>query len=178
MKRRTILVPLDGSDFSRQIIPAITDLLDPQANTLILLRVAELPVGISSPPWPVSGGWVLPTHLGERDLERVRHPIYADQEEESARAAMTHELSEEARPLERAGYSVRVLVRFGEAAEEIIDIVRDGTADMVAMATHSRSGLSHFVLGSVAEQVLRGVDVPVMLLHPHTLAGDNGRGRL
>ena len=170
MKRRTVLVPLDGSDWSNQILPAIAELLDPQTYTLVLFRVAEVPAGITSPPLPVTGGWVLPTYLGERDVERHRHPIYADQEEESLRDALTVQLHALAGPLEAAGYRVEVRVSFGDAADEIIALAQAGSADMVAMATHSRSGLSHLLLGSVAESVLRGVDVPVLLLRPRDSA--------
>lgn len=37
---------------------------------------------------------------------------------------------------------------------------------MVAMSTHSRSGLSRMVRGSVAEEVMRQVKVPVIMMHP------------
>jgi nucleotide-binding universal stress UspA family protein len=169
MKRHTVLIPLDGSAFSRQIIPHALRLFDPQAHALILLRVAELPAGVTSAPWPMSTVWALPTHVMARDIERARYPIYSSQEEASARAAIERELRDEARALESAGFAVQIAVRFGDPAEEIVELVGAQHVDMVAMATHGRSGLRQFVLGSVAEQLLRELDVPVVLVRPHEL---------
>ena len=57
-------------------------------------------------------------------------------------------------------------VAFGDPALEIIDFVGREGIDMVAMTTHGRSGLQHMLLGSVAENVLRGLNVPVLLIRP------------
>ena len=55
-------------------------------------------------------------------------------------------------------------VRFGRAAEAITSAVTAYGADLVVMATHGRSGLSHLVHGSVAEEVIRTVSCPVLVL--------------
>jgi nucleotide-binding universal stress UspA family protein len=50
-----------------------------------------------------------------------------------------------------------------------IDIVRLATqleVDLIVMATHSRSGVSHLVLGSVAQHVIREANCPVLVLRP------------
>jgi nucleotide-binding universal stress UspA family protein len=172
MKRHTILIPLDGSSFSRQVLPHVQRLFDPATHNLILLRVGELPVGVTSAPLPLSNSWVMPTHMTARDVERARYPIYASQEEASQRATLERELRAEARALEEMGYAVRITVRFGDPAEEIVECARAQRADTVAMATHSRTGLRRFVLGSVAEQVLRDLDLPVMLVHPYDPAAN------
>src|SRR5262245_26985860 len=88
MKPQTILVPLDGSTFSRQIIPHLVRLYDPRTHNLLLLRVAELPVGVTGAPWPISSTFPLPTCFSERDFERARFPIYAAQVEQSARSTL------------------------------------------------------------------------------------------
>lgn len=49
----------------------------------------------------------------------------------------------------------------GEAADAILAATRDG-ADMIVMGTHGRGGLARAILGSVAEDVIRGSDVPVL----------------
>ena len=167
MRRQTILIPLDGSIFSRQILPHVLRLFDPQTHSLLLLRVAELPPGVTSaPPWPLSSTYPLPTHFSERDFERARFPIYASQEEQSARSALEGELRAAAHTLEEAGYQVGVAVRFGDPAEEIANFVKAKQVDAVALATHGRTGLRQLVLGSVAEQLLRTLDVPVLLVRP------------
>jgi nucleotide-binding universal stress UspA family protein len=55
-----------------------------------------------------------------------------------------------------------MLVRIGEASKVILDAARDGGFDLVVMGTHGRTGLSHLVLGSVAERVLRRAPCPVL----------------
>jgi nucleotide-binding universal stress UspA family protein len=166
MKRQTILVPLDGSSFSRQIVPHVQRLFDPQTHALILFRVAEMPLGITSAPFPMSGSFPLPSYVSSRDLERAHHPIYAEQEEQSMRSVLERELRAAAGTLQTAGYQVSVVVRFGDPAGEIANFVKTAHVDLVAMATHGRTGIRQFVLGSVAEQVLRIVDVPVLTVRP------------
>jgi nucleotide-binding universal stress UspA family protein len=48
--------------------------------------------------------------------------------------------------------------------QEILAAAREYAADLIAMTTHGRSGLSRLVLGSVAESVLRLADVPILTM--------------
>ena len=61
---------------------------------------------------------------------------------------------------------MKSVVRFGDPAAEIANLVKTAQVDLVAMASHGRTGIRQFVLGSVAEQVLRSVDVPVLIVRP------------
>jgi nucleotide-binding universal stress UspA family protein len=170
MKRQAILVPLDGSSFSQQIVPHIQRLFDPHTHSLVLLRVAEIPLGVTSGlTLPVSGSFPLPSYITALDFERARHPIYADQQEQSLRASLEREMRTTASALQDAGYQVTVVVRFGDPAGEIANFAKTAHIDLVAMATHGRTGIRQFVLGSVAEQVLRIVDKPVLLLRPRDI---------
>jgi nucleotide-binding universal stress UspA family protein len=173
MKRQTVLVPLDGSVFSQQIVPHIQHLFNPQTHSLILFRVAEMPEGITTAPIPVSGNFPLPTYVTALDFERARHPIYAEQEEQGLRTTLERELHPVSSALQSAGYQVSVVVRFGEPADEIANFVNSAHVDLVAMATHGRTGIRQFVLGSVAEQVLRSVDVPVLLVRPQDVSNSS-----
>jgi len=49
-------------------------------------------------------------------------------------------------------------------AEAIIETEKETNADLVAMATHGRGGLSRFAFGSVADRVMRGGSVPVLMV--------------
>ena len=174
MKRQMILIPLDGSAFSRQIIPHLLRLFDPRTHDVLLLRVADLPAGVTSaPPWPISTTFPLPTHYSERDFERARFPIYSSQEEQSARSALERGLRDAARTLEEAGFHVGVAVRFGDPAAEIANVVKVKQIDLVALATHGRTGLRQLVLGSVAEELLQTLDVPVLLVRPRDDLNDD-----
>jgi nucleotide-binding universal stress UspA family protein len=167
MRKRKLLIPLDGSPFSRQIFPHVRRLLSPESTAVILLRVVPLPKGyIGLPPRVVSPIWPLPMYASERDAEQARHPIYSSQEQASLEALLVRELVEEVHRLQEADYEVSVAVRFGDPAEEIIAFVTDEKIDLVAMATHGRSGMGQLVLGSVAEAALRGLEVPLLLVRP------------
>jgi len=63
-----------------------------------------------------------------------------------------------------AGITTRYEVKKGAVADEIIKFADENNADLVAMSTHGRSGVSRWVLGSVAEKVLQGGTTPLMLV--------------
>ncbi|MBI3328717.1 MAG: universal stress protein [Nitrospinae bacterium] len=71
---------------------------------------------------------------------------------------------------EDRGFKVEANVRYGEPVEGILDHVTSHHIDLIAMATHGRTGLKRLVLGSVAEQVLRRTSVPVLLVRTTVLA--------
>lgn len=167
MTKHNLLIPLDGSEHSRQILSHVRRLLHPKDYALILFRVVQLPAGITAaPPRPVSLAWPAPMLETRRDVEFAQHPIYATQTGENVRAAIERELLPDAQALQEEGYEVTVDVGFGDPAEEIIAYARCRPVDLVAMATHGRTGLSQFVLGSVAERMLRSLSVPIVLVRP------------
>jgi universal stress protein A len=61
--------------------------------------------------------------------------------------------------------AVRGLMAKGPADEAVIELVRRESYDLVVMGTHGYHGLSHMVLGSVAEKVVRGCPCPVLTVH-------------
>ncbi len=167
MPRTKVLIALDGSAWSRQILTPIRRLLPPADHELLLLRVAELPTGIvGAPPRPVSPNWMGTMYESRRELEYTLHPIYDSQQEQNERGALEMTLLPDQQLLQRDGYRVTSLVRFGEPAAEIADLARSTKVDMVAMATHGQTGLRHLLLGSVAEQVLHDLTIPVLLMRP------------
>jgi nucleotide-binding universal stress UspA family protein len=82
---------------------------------------------------------------------------------EAERAAARNYLARVAARLAGKGFEVEWVVLEGPAATTIAQRVVDGSADLVAMTTHGRSGVARLLLGSVAEQLLRTADVPVLL---------------
>lgn len=167
MPIHTVVVAIDGSPLSQQVIPEICKLLDPQSARVILVRVAEPVEGVfGTPPRPVSTAWTRPLYESRSSAEWADHPIFDLQVEASERAGLAADLGETRTALEQAGFSVQVEVRFGEPADEIIACARDNDADFIAMATHGRTGLVHLVVGSVTAQVIRRSPVPVLVMHP------------
>jgi nucleotide-binding universal stress UspA family protein len=60
-------------------------------------------------------------------------------------------------------------IRYGEPAEEIVDYARTNEVSLIAMSTHGRSGVGRWVFGSVAEKVLRGTFLPLLLVRASAL---------
>lgn len=137
-----VLIPLDGSEFSRQILRHVRAFLSSEDNELILLRVAQRPEGVSGPPArPATADVLIPMYESEQDVERAKHPIYSSQEWDSVQAALADELQADVERLRDAGYAVSLAVRFGNPVQEIVDFVEEESVDLVAMTTHGRTGL-------------------------------------
>ena len=161
----TVLLPLDGSRFSRQAFRAVGRLFGPDRTQITLLYVAEPPDGMRERDWSplVSESWPGPL-TAWRDDALLEHPVYDTQVWESTKADLIEALDDDVRTLEDAGFRVRLVIRFGEPAQEIADLIEEDDIDAVVMATHGRSGLSRAIMGSVAERVLRMVHVPVVMV--------------
>jgi nucleotide-binding universal stress UspA family protein len=140
---KRILVPLDGSALAEAILPEVTELAKLHHAEVLLVRVA---LGHAFPG-------VDPTEAQVRVVE----------EAETYLAAVQRRLVVERIHVDTA-------VRYGQAAEEILDHVRTRQADLIAMSTHGRSGIERWVMGSVAEKVLRASAVPVLLLRARVAA--------
>jgi len=139
---KRVLVPLDGSPLSENVLPFLTEIAGPLDMTIMLLRVLE-PV----PQTLVDGGPGIPVddlQARRRDAAEYLTPLAAG--------------------LRARGIDTTSSVRVGRAEDEILGAARDDGADLIAMSTHGRSGLGRLLFGSVAEQVLRHADVPVFLM--------------
>ena len=170
MARRRILIPLDGSDFSREVLASVRSLFPPEQHDIVLMRVHERQQGhVGHPPRIVSPDTYLTGYDSPRDLEFSLHPVYESQEVDAAIGALTDALRAEAEPLEAEGYTVQAVVHFGDPAHAIIQYALENPVDLIAMTTHGRSGLRRITAGSVATQVLHHSPVPVLLFRPQEL---------
>ena len=139
MKTKTILIPLDGSEMAEAALAEGRQLSGPE-STLVLVRAASA--------------------LALPGTEMMDAQIYAVQEAEAY-------LDDLKTKLEAEGVrGVDVHVWYGPAAAAIVDAARLYGADLIVMSTHGRSGLGRVVFGSVAESVLRGTTVPILLVRP------------
>ena len=139
---RRILIPLDGSPFGEQIIPLAVAVGGLAGAEYRLLRV--VPPVITS-----SGGG-----LGGRTV--------ADQlraEASGYLAGLTHRV-----PAFRTA-GIQVAVDWPPAGAILADAEANGV-DLIALETRGRSGLAKLLLGSVADKVVRGATVPVLLRRP------------
>lgn len=167
MSAHKVLIPLDGSKFSRQILPQVHRFLNPSDNELILFHVASSPQGITAKPTrPAAIEWPMPMYASHHDVELAKHPIYASQMQDGLVAQIEEEFRADMRWLQEAGYIVTIAIRFGDPVQEILDFTAEEKVDLVAMTSYGRAGLNQLIFGSVADQVLWKVSVPVLLLHP------------
>jgi nucleotide-binding universal stress UspA family protein len=145
---KKILVPLDGSDLAEAVLAQAGALAQSVGAEIVLLRVL-VPHVIDRPP----------------SLNQI-FPDAIMREEEQAQQHVQEYLERVARPLQASGVRVNCAVRVGQVAEAILDDAAKSGVDLIAMSTHGRSGLSRWIIGGVADKVLRGANVPVLLVRP------------
>jgi nucleotide-binding universal stress UspA family protein len=151
-----VLVPLDGTPLAEQALEPALKVGALTGARFTLLRVVK----------PA----VLPQYVGEGSTvaglhDSVLQDLRARQRrlEEEARAY----LDAVADRLRQRGVPVQTRVVVEESpALGILGEIQEHGADLVALATHGRRGLSRLLLGSVADKVLRGASVPVLLHRP------------
>ncbi|MDG3002875.1 universal stress protein [Paludisphaera mucosa] len=83
-------------------------------------------------------------------------------EDDEKRAALT--LGDAVKPEWGTPRSLTTSVRWGTPAEAIVDYAAEKKVDLVVIATHGRTGLSHALLGSVAERIVREAPCPVLTI--------------
>lgn len=154
--KRKILITLDGSALSKKVLSAVRQLFAPPDTELILLQVID-PLTYSPYIVPMTPTLTWDPQLIEHEWVDHRRIIVDDVN------GVAHSLQEE-------GYQVCVHIPVGDPVHEICTLARAEQVDMVAMATHGRSGIMRLLLGSVAEGVLRSISVPVLLIRPEEVA--------
>jgi nucleotide-binding universal stress UspA family protein len=135
---RRLLVPLDGSDLAEQALPLATDLARRAGADLCLLA---------------SISWAFTTHAVQ--LISLEGPA------QQVTAAYLQRVS---RRLAASGMPVASTIRLEPAADAILAGAAAQRADLIVMSTHGRGGLGRWLVGSVADRVLRGATVPVLLV--------------
>lgn len=143
-----VLIPLDTSELSEQILPAVRALFAPAETELTLLSVMPL---MAEPAQPAAA-LANPT-LDQEQWTAVAH--------ETAIALQT-----QAEALQAAGFQVTTMVLNGDPVQQIIAALDEGSYDVLAMTTHGQTGAARRMLGSVAERVLRRIHVPLLLVRP------------
>lgn len=132
-----ILVPLDGSNCAENVLPLVEKLARELKMGISLLRVA---LAHTFPGVDPTEAQVKVVREAEEYLERI------------------------ADGLKTKGFKVDIHVRYGNDAEEILEHSNQNGIGMIAMTTHGRSGVKRFLLGNVAEKVIRYSTKPVILV--------------
>ncbi len=171
-----ILATLDGSPISRAILPVLGQIaraMDADVELLTVVNQAES-TPITRPeemtPKVDIAGLVTPPTMQADVLHTQLEARYAESREQAVQR-LEHEgsefLAEEARSLKAQGLRVQErVVMDDDPARAIIDFAKREGVDMIAMATHGRTGLREVVQGSVAEAVVKSGVAPVLLVRP------------
>lgn len=138
---KRVLVPLDTDGVGEEILDPVMRLGEPLGWRFVLLHVVSTRLLLGARPYPI--------HVQNLDRERRRGREYL------------HAVASE---FHSRGLSAEVRVVEATAPDRaILRLSRSGEVDMVAMASHGRGGLTRAVLGSVADRVLAGTALPVLL---------------
>ncbi len=138
-----MLVPLDGSALAECVLPHAKAIARGcTLREIVLLRVVEPP-----PAMGTEGVDFVALQSADRDAAGA----YL--------ARVESQLCEE-------GFKVSSQVLTGRASEAISEFVRNNQVDLIALATHGRSGISRLVFGSVADRLIRSACVPILLIRP------------
>lgn len=142
---RHILVPLDGSPVAEHMLSHATALGQIVDAKYTLLQVIE--------PLVLGYGAELYAGEDEQTLEMLRTQAqsYLDGLAEDMRAA---------------GLRVETVTAADLAAGAILRHAQEHAVDMIALETHGRSGLARWIIGGVADKIIRGATVPVLLHRP------------
>ena len=167
---KRILVTLDHSEASEAILLEVEHLASESAAEVILMTVAEVPDAAAEAPHPmVVGGAAAPGAVIKVPPPRVVED--KGQALDRVKEDLTDYLGEKAVILRHLGCQVEIEVRFGDPVEEILSAAKAHQVDLIAMATHGRTGLAQVIFGSVAARVLGSGVRPVLVVRPDRLEG-------
>ena len=138
---KRILLPLDGSALAEQALPHAIAHAERFGSEMVLIRVLE----------PLQDHTMLRT-AGKR-AERLTSDLAREYLERLAAS------------VEESGVAVQVAVIEGRPYVEIVKFAEANQVDLIVMTTRGQSGISRWLLGSVADRVARGATVPVLLVH-------------
>jgi nucleotide-binding universal stress UspA family protein len=142
-----ILVCLDGSSLSQQVLPFAVDEAAHFGSKVVLLEVVE-PMSASAP-----GTEPTPQELFEAETE-------SRQESRARLEKIANKLRQEMK------LDVEIMVLEGSIGETIVDYAQKTKIGLIAIATHGIGGIRRAVFGSVADYVLRNSEIPLLVIRP------------
>jgi nucleotide-binding universal stress UspA family protein len=139
---KRMLIPLDGSELAEVVLPYAKELAGRLGLELTLLHVCE-PLGSAA------------QFMCRAYLEHAAEIIQKQSREVQSKTGA---------PAGEKAVEVQVHVADGHPAEEILRYAEENRIDLILMASHGRSGVRLWALGSVADKVLRKSKVPIWLV--------------
>jgi universal stress protein A len=143
-----ILIPIDFSEVSLQALDYAVELGKPFGAELVVIHVVE-PIYYATPADVYGPSANLGMLLEEQ--QRVAAEQLAELEER----------------LMKRGAAIETVLESGVPYQKVIEAAEQRKVDFIVMATHGRTGLSHLLLGSVAERIVRSAACPVLTVRGH-----------
>lgn len=163
----TILVPTDGSSHSLAVLPAAIQLAHSFKASITLLHVLELYGSVAEDVY---------IYRGETEVESIREELLG-KVKQFFRHRFGDRMNVSEEGFEEMSISwtegditfrtdLKIIIKKSVSAHlEIVEVATEST-DMIAITTHGRTGLSHMLLGSTTEKVVRHAKVPVLTFRP------------
>ena len=148
MSGLTALVPLDGTELSESAFALLPALKNLNVDRVRLLSVWE-------ESW--AEGHTVPG----------RHKDELGDVAQKGRAHLDAYLGAQAEKVEAMGFKAETEVRIGKAAEHVLEAASEKDVDLIVIATHGRSGMARWRLGSVADKIVRSAPCPALVLGPN-----------
>lgn len=145
---RHILVPLDGSALAEQVLPHVHAIATNEGTVRITLLRAVPPIFTTSVDY---SGLMATTTADAMETLEAEARDYLDRIGTEFRAE---------------GYMVQIEISNLPPADAVLDYAESQKVDLIAIATHGRSGISRFVFGSVTQKVVQAAPVPVLVIRP------------
>ena len=150
VRLKIAILPLDGSALAEQALPHATALAQAMGLQVVVVRAilsAQELVTYAGGPWDG-----IPPDVLDDIIKRT---------ESDAKSYLRRV---DAKLRKQGVSSLKEKVLYGNAADAIIDIAQKTDDNLVVMTTHGRSGIGRFLLGSVADRVVRSCGDPVLLV--------------
>lgn len=147
-----ILMPLDGSKMGEAALSYVNGFISRLAPGEAVEIILFHAITVVRHNVHYQGGGVMSIPFREDELDQFKEESQAYLERVSKR--LQHD---------KVTLVCKVAVN-ENAAEAIIEAEKETNAHLVAMATHGRSGISRYTIGSVADKVMRGGGVPVLMV--------------
>lgn len=143
---KKILLPTDGSDTSLEALRYTSSFAKEYNVTVCLMTVVE-------------------THHSIYDV--YADEIALDLQESKIASLVNKRLDDTEKKARELGIeNIVKIARFGIPYQEIVNIANEEGVDLIVMGTHGRSGIAHFLIGSVTEKVIRTAPCPVLVVRP------------